>query len=126
MMLSGVPNLVQTFGYINASWTLRADINAEWTCRLINRLDETGYQQVTPQLLPLEADQMATRLWIDNFPAGYMTRSMHLMPKQGDRTPWINTQDYEQDCKMVRDAPVEDDWLIFSNPANEGKKRKAA
>src|SRR5262249_32181090 len=36
MMYSDVPNLVCTFGYINASWTLRADLTAEYVCRLIN------------------------------------------------------------------------------------------
>jgi monooxygenase len=29
-MLSGVPNLVYTFGYTNASWTLKADLAARW------------------------------------------------------------------------------------------------
>ena len=29
VMFSGVPNLISTFGYINASWTLRADLTAE-------------------------------------------------------------------------------------------------
>ncbi|MBW2314603.1 MAG: NAD(P)/FAD-dependent oxidoreductase, partial [Deltaproteobacteria bacterium] len=42
MMYSDVPNLVQTFGYINASWTLRADLTAEYTCRVLNRMDELG------------------------------------------------------------------------------------
>jgi len=36
LMYSGVPNMVNTFGYINASWTLRADIIAEYFCRLVN------------------------------------------------------------------------------------------
>ena len=49
MMYSDVPNLVQTFGYINASWTLRADLTAEYTCRLLNRMDELGMRQCTPR-----------------------------------------------------------------------------
>ena len=46
MMYSGVPNLVCTFGYINASWTLRADLTSEYVCRLLNHMDETGTRQV--------------------------------------------------------------------------------
>ena len=45
MMFSGVPNLIQTFGYINASWTLRADLNSEFVCALLKRMDETGTTQ---------------------------------------------------------------------------------
>ena len=29
-MVSNVPNMVTTFGYVNASWTLRADLISEW------------------------------------------------------------------------------------------------
>jgi monooxygenase len=116
MMYSGVPNLVQTFGYINASWTLRADLTAEYVCRLINRMDQLGMRQVTPQLGAKDKD-MPARPWIDDFSAGYMQRMMHLFPKQGDRGSWRHTQNYAMDKKMIRDAPVDDDALHFTNPA---------
>ena len=115
MMYSDVPNLVQTFGYINASWTLRADLTAEYVCRLLNRMDELKMQQVTPRLRAEDAD-MPARPWIDDFSSGYMQRMMHMFPKQGDREPWLNTQDFARDKKMVRHAPLEDGALIFSHP----------
>jgi cation diffusion facilitator CzcD-associated flavoprotein CzcO len=115
MMYSGVPNLVQTFGYINASWTLRADLTAEYLCRLLNRMDELGVRQVTPRLRGDECD-MPTRPWIDGFTAGYMQRSMHRFPRQGDRAPWLNTQSFHADQKMIRHAPLEDGALVFDNP----------
>ncbi|MFP6656053.1 MAG: NAD(P)/FAD-dependent oxidoreductase [Myxococcota bacterium] len=112
MMFSGIPNLVQTFGYINASWTLRADINSEYVCRLLNRMDELGVRQCVPQLR--EQDHgMTARPWIDGFTPGYMKRKMHLFPKQGDRAPWRNTQNYRLDKKMIRKADLEDGALIF-------------
>ena len=114
MMYSDVPNLVQTFGYINASWTLRADLTAEYTCRLINRMDELGMRQCTPRLTAEDAD-MQKRDWIEDFSAGYMQREMHHFPKQGDHEPWLNTQNYGLDKKMVREAPLEDGRLIFDN-----------
>ncbi len=112
---SGVPNLVSTFGYINASWTLRADLIAEYACRLINEMDRTGTRQFMPTLRPAE-QAMPARDWIEGFPAGYMTRAMHLFPRQGDREPWINPQDYARDRKMFREGPVQDGAMIFSNP----------
>ena len=120
MMYSDVPNLVQTFGYINASWTLRADLTAEYACRLLNRMDELGMRQCTPRLRE-EDRQMTRRPWIDDFSAGYMQRVMHLFPKQGDHEPWLNTQNYAVDKKMIRHAPLEDGALLFSNPG--GRRR---
>ena len=116
MMFSGVPNLVQTFGYINASWTLRADLTAEYVCRLLNHMKATGMRQVTPELREEDRDMQALP-WIDDFTAGYMQRAMHLFPKQGDRGPWRNTQNYALDKKMIRHAPLEDGALRFTNPA---------
>jgi monooxygenase len=115
MMYSGVPNLVQTFGYVNASWTLRADLTSEYVCRLLNRMDEIGMQQCGAELR--EEDQgMETRPWIDGFTPNYMKRVMHLFPKQGDKVPWRNTQDYSLDKKTIRKAPLEDGALVFSHP----------
>ncbi len=114
MMYSGVPNLVSTFGYINASWTLRADLTSEYVCRLINHMDETGTRQATPRLREIDC-QMPPRPWIDGFSSGYMQREMHRFPKQGDHEPWINPQNYGKDKKMIRFAPLEDGALVFSN-----------
>jgi len=116
MMYSGVPNLVCTFGYINASWTLRADLTSEYVCRLVNHMDATGTSKVTPHLRATDTD-MPPRPWIDGFSSGYMQRMMHLFPKQGDRTPWINPQNYTKDKKMIRFGELEDGALLFERRA---------
>jgi len=117
MMFSDVPNLLSTFGYINASWTLRADLNAEYVCRLINHMDKTGYRQCTPRLR--EQDQnMQTRPWFDAFSSGYVQRVMHILPKQGDHEPWINAQNYHRDKRMLGKSPVDDGVMIFDNKAH--------
>ncbi len=121
MMFSDVPNMVQTFGYINASWTLRADIIAEYACRLLNRMDETGRQQCTPRLREEDKD-MNLLPWIQNFSSGYMQRMMHLLPKQGDNGPWKNTQNYALDKKLIRSGELEDGALQFSNPVGAAKE----
>jgi len=120
LMVSGVPNLVSTFGYINASWTLRADLTAEWVCRVLNRMRATGSSCVVP-ILPDSLRSMPARKWIDDFPAGYMERVMHLFPRQGDREPWINPQNYRKDRKMFQHAELEDGALQFSAPNSEKK-----
>ncbi len=115
MMYSDVPNLISTFGYINASWTLHADLIAEYACRLINYMDAQGYRQCVPRVSTGDKD-MQTRPWISAFSSGYIQRLMHLFPKQGDRKPWINTQNYELDKTLLRRGSIDDGVLSFSRP----------
>jgi monooxygenase len=113
MAYSDVPNLVSTFGYINASWTLRADLISEYVCRLLNHMRATGTDQCTPRLRP--SDQgMPERPWIDDFSPGYIKRVLHLFPKQGDREPWINPQNYGRDKKMFRTSAIDDGCMQFT------------
>ena len=110
---SDVPNLISTFGYINASWTLRADINSSYACRILNHMKKTGTKKVTPRLRESDMD-MPQRNWIEGFSSGYMKRSMSEMPKQGDREPWLNTQDFYRDKKMLsRSTSLEDGVMEF-------------
>jgi cation diffusion facilitator CzcD-associated flavoprotein CzcO len=122
MMYADIPNMVQTFGYINASWTLRADLTAAYVCRLLNRMDELGMQVAVPRLREEDKD-MELKPWIDDFSAGYMRRLMHLFPKQGAKDPWRNTQNYLLDKKLIPNAPLEDGALTFSHPVGETKQR---
>ena len=116
MMFSDVPNLVSTFGYINASWTLKADLTAEYSCRLLNHMAATGMRQCTPRL-PAQDQDMAGEDWIDGFSSGYIQRKLHLLPKQGPASPWRNTQNYMLDRKIIGEGPIEDGVLEFRNPA---------
>jgi monooxygenase len=115
LMVSGVPNMVSTFGYINASWTLRADLTAEYFCRLVNSMKAQGKRQVTPLLRPQDK-AMTPQLWVKDFSAGYMQRALPAFPKQGDHEPWTNPQDYGTDKKMFKTAAFDDGALVFSNP----------
>jgi cation diffusion facilitator CzcD-associated flavoprotein CzcO len=120
IMSSDVPNLVSTFGYINASWTLRADLIAEFFCRLVNHMDASGYRQCTPRLRDEERD-MPEQPWIVGFSSGYIQRVLDRLPKQGDHEPWNNPQNYARDKKMFQKGAIEDGVLSFSNRA-PGKK----
>ena len=95
MMFTGVPNMAWVFGYFRASWTLRADLVADFVCPLIDHMKEKGVRPVTPELRPEDHD-MRLLPWIDpeNFNPGYLMRHMHLLPKRGDKPEWQHTQDY--------------------------------
>ena len=114
MSYSGVPNLATSFGYINASWTLRADLTCEYVCRVLNHMERVGATVCTPTLRDGE-ESMPQRPWVDGFTPGYMNRVMHLMPKQGDREPWLNPQDYKRDIDLFRKSPVDDGVMRFTS-----------
>ena len=111
---SGVPNLVSTFGYINASWTLRADLTSIFVCRLLEHMRATGTTSVTPTLRSDDVG-MPQLPWISDFSAGYIQRAMPLLPKQGDREPWTNPQRYRADRKVLAHGDLDDGVLIFAS-----------
>jgi cation diffusion facilitator CzcD-associated flavoprotein CzcO len=113
---SDVPNLASSFGYVNASWTLRADLTCRYVCRLLNHMEETGTLQCTPRLRPSDRG-MPERPFVENFSSGYVQRVVHRLPKQGDRDPWRRPQNYSLDKKLLLKAPVDDGVMQFSRRA---------
>ena len=111
MMLSGVPNFALSFGYVNASWTLRADLTCEYVCRLIKLMDKKGVDCCVP------IDDKAAYGDDDliDFTSGYVQRGLHLMPKQGNKAPWKNYQNYLKDIFAVRLFSIKDSNLNFYN-----------
>ena len=117
MMLSDVPNLAFTLGYTNASWTLKADLTSEYMCRLINYMDEHGCTKCVPR-----AGASVTPEPIIDLKSGYVSRSLHKLPKQGSEAPWRLRQNYAVDLRALRHGPVVDGVMQFSTPA--GAKRR--
>ncbi|HVA43670.1 MAG TPA: NAD(P)/FAD-dependent oxidoreductase [Acidimicrobiales bacterium] len=114
IMFTGVPNLAYVFGYFRASWTLRAELISDFVCRLLNDMDGRGSTMVVPAVRPDEAG-MDLGPWVDpdNFNPGYLTRSLHLMPKQGDRDPWRLLHEYSVEKDLLPHADLEDGTLVF-------------
>jgi cation diffusion facilitator CzcD-associated flavoprotein CzcO len=115
MMYSGVPNLATAFGYTNASWTLKADLTSEYVCRLINYMDKRGQDFCMPVL---NEGDVLPEPFLD-FTSGYVQRSLHLMPKQGSKTPWRVHQNYALDMMALRFGKVDDGVMSFQ------KKKRA-
>jgi cation diffusion facilitator CzcD-associated flavoprotein CzcO len=112
VMISGVPNFASVFGYINASWTLKADLICNYVCRLLNFMDRKGVRQVTPR----PVDESAAAPFIERFTPGYMQRALASWPKQGHKKPWRVYQNYFRDTVSLRWTRVDDEGLAFSNP----------
>lgn len=110
MMYSDMPNLASSFGYTNASWTLKADLTCAYVCRLLNTMKKRGMRQVTPRI---EGD-LEPAPFLD-FTSGYVTRAMERFPKQGNKQPWQVHQNYLKDMAALRFGSV-DDEMEFSNP----------
>jgi hypothetical protein len=109
MMLSGVPNFALTLGYTNASWTLKADLVSQYVCRLLNHMDQRGFQICTPV-----APDTLEREPIIDLQSGYVLRSIHEMPKQGSATPWRLHQNYARDVLLMRHGRLQDAGMQFS------------
>ena len=118
VMIEGVPNMISTFGYINASWTLRADLIARFACRVLGHMRDSGFRKSVP-MLRAEDEGMATRPWITGFSSGYLQRVMGELPKQGDRAPWLNSQDYFADRRNFLEGRLDDGVLCFSESSRK-------
>ena len=110
IMVSDKPDMAMIIGYINASWTLKVDIAAEYICRMINYMDKNGYDEVIAQ-----GDQ--TELMEDtvmgSLSSGYIARAADVMPKQGKHAPWNVTNNYLADRKVLKNARFDDGVLEF-------------
>jgi cation diffusion facilitator CzcD-associated flavoprotein CzcO len=110
-MYAGVPNLASIFGYVNASWTLRADLISEQVCRLLTHMERRDYASCTPRLDSAPAQH---ENW-EGFSSGYFARAQGRFPKQGAREPWRLNQNYLKDWFSARIGRLEDGVLQFAS-----------
>ena len=107
VMFSDIPNFAQVMGYINASWTLKADLASRYICRVLNHLRDHGLSYCVPK----PTNPSLVRLPIVNFSSGYFQRAADRLPKQGSRPPWSFNQSYWQDRKVLLREPIDDGEL---------------
>ena len=110
LMLSGVPNMAITFGYTNASWTLKADLVSEFICRVLNYMDANGFDRVEPQHPGGAVDELPFM----DFTPGYFRRAMESLPKSGSEAPWKLKQNYFFDMRTIRYGKVDEESLMFT------------
>ena len=108
MMLTHMPNMAFTIGYTNASWTLKADLVSEFVCRVLNYMDDNGFDTVEPQHPGNRVDERP----LMDFTPGYVLRALDYLPKAGHVAPWRLKQNYLLDLRP--------------DPARQGRRRGAA
>ncbi|MET0273380.1 MAG: NAD(P)/FAD-dependent oxidoreductase [Phenylobacterium sp.] len=123
MMFTGVPNLVWVFGYFRASWTLRADLIADFTCKLLAHMKRKGAKKVAVALRPEDAG-MPQLPWIDpeNFNPGYLMRAMHLLPKRGDKPEWQHSQDYWAEKDLLPTIDLDGPEFVYDDAAAKASR----
>ena len=121
VLMQDIPNMAWIFGYINASWTLKADIASRYICRLLNHMDTRGYAVVRPRA---PADEViADETIMDALQSGYVQRGRPYLPRQGRDDPWRVDHDYEHDRKALLEGPIEDGHLVFEPAADKASSQ---
>ena len=108
MMFSDVPNMAFTVGYTNSSWTLKTDLTGNYVCRLLKKMDRGNYSAATPRM-----NGTVDEVPLLDFDAGYVLRARAQFPKNGNRLPWKNYQNYMRDFVGLRLGRLNDDELEF-------------
>ncbi|MEO1820350.1 NAD(P)/FAD-dependent oxidoreductase [Pseudomonas sp.] len=108
MMLSDVPNMIVTFGYTNASWTLKAELTADYACRLLRYMDKHNYREAV-----VRRDTSVQEQPFLDFTSGYVQRAANVLPKQGDRAPWQVHQNYLKDKLTIQYGRIDDGVMQF-------------
>jgi monooxygenase len=113
-MYGGIPNLASTFGYTNASWTLKAELTCDYICRVLNHMEQKGYRVCVPQN---DDPAVKPEPWL-NLSSGYIQRVADKMPKQGSKTPWKLHQNYVKDILTLKFGSLDDGVIRFLNPTD--------
>lgn len=112
LMFSDIPNFSNALGYTNASWTLKADLIAEYVCRLLKHMDKTGTRIAVPE----RKDPDIKTGPLLEMSSNYVTRAEHYMPKGADRAPWKLYQNYKLDTEQLHNGKLEDGVMAFRKP----------
>jgi cation diffusion facilitator CzcD-associated flavoprotein CzcO len=117
-MFSDVPNVAYSFGYFNASWTLKADLIAEYVCRVLQALDAKGASYCVPHH---EDPEISEEPFV-HFSSGYVQRAVARVPKQGSKHPFKLYQNYLKDISVLRFGRIDDGFLKFKQAGKPSEK----
>ncbi len=107
-MLEDIPNAAWCVGYVNASWTLRADLTARAVAKLLAYMDSHGYTHAYPHLGDVPMPEKPA--W--NINAGYVQRALHALPKSGTHRPWNVRHNYVLDAIDHRFDRIEESMVF--------------
>ncbi|MGY0488910.1 flavin-containing monooxygenase [Streptomyces sp. WG-D5] len=124
VMLEGVPNMSLVIGYTNASWTLKADLAADYTARLLAHMRSHGHDIATP--VAADGDRSEFSVMGEALTSGYIARADQVMPRQGTRDPWRLWNNYYRDRAMLQDAAIDDGPLRFEKAGAKDAVQESA
>ncbi len=113
-MLSGVPNMAFCLGYINLSWTMRADMTARLVARVLRRMIDTGTDRVTP----VPPDDLGDSGPFLDMQSGYIARAADTLPRATKTYPWAMAQNFVRDAWATNRADLDDglEWSKAQKP----------
>jgi cation diffusion facilitator CzcD-associated flavoprotein CzcO/NAD(P)-dependent dehydrogenase (short-subunit alcohol dehydrogenase family) len=121
MMVEGVPNFAFAFGYTNASWTLKVDLNARYVANVLRFMSRKKYAVAIPQ----PAHGIDRQPIIANMSSGYIQRALDILPRQGP-LPWRSRGNYILDLLGMRLSKIDDGTLKFTTAAKPSNGRAVA
>lgn len=107
VMMNRLPNFSYTIGYLNQSWTLRADM----TSRYLVAVWKDCQRRSVSHYCPVVPDDVSTNVPLLEMESGYIQRSVKDLPRQGDRAPWRMKQDYVQESRHLLKADNTEDMV---------------
>nr|WP_255550139.1 alpha/beta fold hydrolase [Corynebacterium sp. TAE3-ERU2] len=97
MCLDGVPNFSFTLGYVNDSFTLRAELVGRYLARMITHLRQHGLGSFCPTTPPT-----GPRSRIIDLQSNYVERGIAQFPAVTDTAPWTLRNDYLREVRDFR------------------------
>jgi len=86
-------------------------------------MDHYGYAVCTPRVNDPDVGEEP----VIDFTSGYVVRALHMLPRQGSKTPWRLHQNYMKDLSMMRYGFVDDGTTEFkAAPVAHGARVEAA
>ncbi len=111
-MYSDVPNIMSSFGYSNASWTLKSDLIGNYMCRLLKYMDAKGLKVAVPHDATVTAEDES----LMNLSSGYVQRAKSILPRQGNREPWRAHHNYFIDRWNLKRGPLDNGMEFRKGP----------
>jgi cation diffusion facilitator CzcD-associated flavoprotein CzcO len=121
----GIPNCALAVGYLNSSWTLKADLTFNYVTRLLDHMKKTGTDVFVAKSKP--SDKVGQKPLL-GFKSGYIERANGKIPMQGKASPWKLHQSYFSDIWETKWKRVDDGVMTFASSSGgrwgEDKKKR--
>ncbi|OQE14378.1 hypothetical protein PENFLA_c038G02191 [Penicillium flavigenum] len=111
-MVEGLPNLVLSWGYVDASWTLGADSTAQLACRLLTQMRKESVSVIVPRMMAEERQTLEERPFL-SLKATYVKKGGNAFPKAASAGPWQPRSYFWRDLAIARWGDIKGglEWL---------------